>query len=165
MALTLDGVRAERTAKEVSRNLRNEQDSAYERSLAIDRERARQRKRGSRSRRKPPSPWSGKKAQKAALLESKRNQWKTWRAARLLPEPAAGDKNVGSGAGRIVRRFPQDAPVEELYAFVECYDRLRAREDGADDDDYADDSAVEAPEAYEHKYLFRIASTLAEGGV
>ncbi|KJK85699.1 hypothetical protein H633G_10462 [Metarhizium anisopliae BRIP 53284] len=110
----LDGVRAERTAQEVSRNLRNEQDSA------------------------------------------------------LLPEPAAGDKDVvrvalkmpeGSGAGRLVRRFPQDASVEELYAFVECYDRIRSREDGADDD-YSDDSTVEAPEAYEHKYLFRIASTL-----
>ncbi|KJK73976.1 hypothetical protein H634G_10707 [Metarhizium anisopliae BRIP 53293] len=134
----LDGVRAERTAQEAA--------AAAEAAESLARE----------------------KAHDAALLESKRNQWKTWRAARLLPEPAAGDKDVvrvalkmpeGSGAGRLVRRFPQDASVEELYAFVECYDRIRSREDGADDD-YSDDSTVEAPEAYEHKYLFRIASTL-----
>ncbi|KID95915.1 UBX domain protein, partial [Metarhizium majus ARSEF 297] len=164
----LDGVRAERTAQEVSRNLRNEQDSAYERSLAIDRERARQRREAAAAAEAAES-LAREKAHDAALLESKRNQWKTWRAARLLPEPAAGDKDVvrvalkmpeGSGAGRLVRRFPQDASVEELYAFVECYDRIRSREDGADDDDYSDDSTVEAPEAYEHKYLFRIASTL-----
>lgn len=161
----LDGVRAERTAQEVSRNLRNEQDSAYERSLAIDRERARQRKEAAAAAEAAES-LAREKAQEAALLERKRNQWKTWRTAKLLPEPAADDKNVvrvalkmpeGSGAGRIVRRFAQDAPVEELYAFVECYDRLQG---GADDSTEEAASDVEAPEAYEHKYLFRIASTL-----
>ncbi|KHO00384.1 UBX domain protein [Metarhizium album ARSEF 1941] len=168
----LDGVRAERTAQQVSRNLRTEQDSAYERSLAIDRERARQRREAAAAAEAAES-LAREEAHEAALLESKRSQWKRWRAARLLPEPAAGDSKVvrvalkmpqGSGAGRIVRRFAQDAPVEELYAFVECYDRLRAREEGADDDAVANDgqdcSTVEAPEAYEHKYMFRIASTL-----
>lgn len=165
----LDGVRAERTAQEVSRSLRNEQDSAYERSLAIDRERARQRKEAAVAA-EAAEALAAKTAQEAALLDRKRNQWKTWRAAKLLPEPAADDKNVvrvavkmpersAPGAGRVVRRFAQDAPVEELYAFVECYDRLRGA--GADDNDReASDDDVEAPEDYTHKYMFRIASTL-----
>ncbi|OAA35779.1 UBX domain protein [Metarhizium rileyi] len=164
----LDGVRAERTAQQVSRNLRSEQDSAYERSLAIDRERVRQRKEAAAAAEAAES-LAREKAQEAALLEKKRSQWKVWRATKLLPEPAVGDKNVvrvalkmpeGSGAGRLVRRFAQDAPVEELYAFVECYDRLRARQDGAADDDDEAGFTVEAPEAYEHQYSFRIASTL-----
>ncbi|TPX14952.1 uncharacterized protein E0L32_005061, partial [Thyridium curvatum] len=40
----IEAVRAERRANEVARNLRTEQDSAYERSLARDRERARQKR-------------------------------------------------------------------------------------------------------------------------
>ena len=44
----LAGVRADRAAQDVARNLRTEQDSAYERSLARDRERARQRKEAER---------------------------------------------------------------------------------------------------------------------
>lgn len=172
----LDGVRAERTAHEVSRSLRNEQDSAYERSLAIDRERARQRKEAAAAA-EAAEVQAAKTAQEAVLLERKRNQWKTWRAAKMLPEPAADDKKVvrvavkmpersAPGAGRVVRRFAQDAPVEELYAFVECYDRLRGA-GGADDnrgvassEDEGKDDDVEAPEDYVHKYMFRIASTL-----
>jgi FAS-associated factor 2 len=164
----LDGVRAERTAQQASRNIRTEQDSAYERSLAIDRERARQRREAAAAAEAAES-LAQRKAQEAVLLEKKRNQWKTWRTAKLLPEPAADDKNVvrvalkmpqGSGVGRIVRRFAQDAPVEELYAFVECYDRLQAGDAGGADDDNQEASDVEAPEAYEHRYSFRIASTL-----
>jgi FAS-associated factor 2 len=54
------------------------------------------------------------------------------------------------GAGRVVRRFAQDAPTDELYAFVECYDVSR-------DDTYED---AEAPSDYTHTYQFTIASTL-----
>lgn len=78
-----------------------------------------------------------------------------------MPEPPAGDKNVvrvalkmpeESGAGRIVRRFPQDAPLEELYAFVDCYSLLQQEGDASTDG--------ARPAGYEHKYAFRIASTL-----
>ncbi|KAK2673026.1 hypothetical protein RAB80_010569 [Fusarium oxysporum f. sp. vasinfectum] len=119
----LDGVRAERTAQEVTRNLRTEQDSAYER------------------------------------LEEKREQWIAWRATTIVPEPPTSDKSVvrvalkmpeESGIGRIVRRFPQDASLEDLYAFVECCSVLK--EEGA--------AGAEKPGEYEHEYKFRIASIL-----
>ncbi|PFH56732.1 hypothetical protein XA68_16095 [Ophiocordyceps unilateralis] len=151
----LESVRAERTAQEVARSLRTEQDSAYERSLAIDRERARE-KREAAAAVAEAEKREREQAEAAALLEQKRRQWRTWRASRVGPEPAAEDKKVvrialkmpeASGAGRIVRRFPHEATMEELYAFVECY--------GAELDE-----AARAPEAYEHKYNFRIVSTL-----
>ncbi|RYP57217.1 hypothetical protein DL770_010713 [Monosporascus sp. CRB-9-2] len=78
-----------------------------------------------------------------------------------------------SGAGRIVRRFRADSTVEELYAFVECFDLLQSRQsraeegegnekagDGDDDDDDGDDYDYEKPEDYEHKYKFRVASLM-----
>ncbi|KJZ71302.1 hypothetical protein HIM_09312 [Hirsutella minnesotensis 3608] len=156
----LEGVRAERTAQEFARSLRTEQDSAYERSLAIDRERARE-KREAAAAAEEAEKRALEQAEAAAMLAERRRQWKAWRATKILPEPPASDKNVvrvalkmpeESGAGRIVRRFPQDAPMEELYAFVECHD---VAGDGT-----ASDSVSAAPVDYEHRYTFRIVSTL-----
>lgn len=156
----LAGVRADRTAQEVTRSLRNEQDSAYERSLAIDRERARQ-KREAAAAAVAAEKRALEEAEAAGVREQKRQQWRLWRASTILMEPPAGDKNIvrlalkmpeESGIGRIVRRFPQDAPMEELYAFVDCYDLLQDEER-----DYHD---VEKPEKYEHEFGFRIASVL-----
>ena len=153
----LNGIRAERAAQEVARNLRNEQDSAYERSLAIDRERARQKKEAAAAA-AAAEKLAREEAEKAAVLAQMRADWKVWRATTLLPEPPTTDKSVvrvalkmpeESGKGRIVRRFPQDAPMEELYAFVECHDI--EQEDGAN---------VPKPDGYEHEYRFTIASTL-----
>ncbi|KAG5991617.1 hypothetical protein E4U52_003469 [Claviceps spartinae] len=165
----LDGVRAERTAQEVSRSLRNEQDSAYERSLAIDRERARQKKEAA-AMAKASETKARKRAEEAALLEKLRQQWKHWRAAKILPEPPATDKNVVrvalkmpdelAAAGRVVRRFPHDASLEEMYAFVECYDRLQDLKESDDASGAAAAAAVAPPAGYEHKFRFRIASTL-----
>ncbi|KAJ3505452.1 hypothetical protein NM208_g16192 [Fusarium decemcellulare] len=154
----LDGVRAERTAQEVTRNLRTEQDSAYERSLAIDRERARQKKEAAAAA-AAAEKRALEEAEAAARLEEKRQQWRAWRATTIVAEPPTSDKNVvrvalkmpeESGIGRIVRRFPQDASLEDLYAFVECYEILQ--EDSA--------AGGDKPEEYEHEYKFRIASIL-----
>ena len=155
----LEGVRAERVAQEVSRNLRTEQDSAYERSLAIDRERARQKKEAAAAAAAAEQRAAEEEAA-AVALEEKRQQWRRWRWTTILPEPPASEKSVvrvalkmpeESGAGRIVRRFPQDAPMEELYAFVECYD-VEESEGSVKD--------MAKPADYEHEYRFRIASTI-----
>ncbi|KAM3477470.1 hypothetical protein MY8738_006444 [Beauveria namnaoensis] len=152
------GVRAERSAQEFARSLRDQQDSAYERSLAIDRERARERKEAAAAA-AAAEKRALEEAHAAARRAEKGEQWRAWRAARIRPEPPASDKEIvrvalkmpeASGAGRITRRFAQDAPVEELYAFVECY--------GVQDD--SSNSSAEKPEDYEHKYMFRVASTL-----
>ena len=71
-------------------------------------------------------------------------------------------------AGRIVRRFAAETTVEELYAFVECYNMLTTNPElnGEDDEkkeaDGEDDIDLpaEKPEGYVHKYEFRIASPM-----
>lgn len=155
------GVRAERSAQEFSRSLRDQQDSAYERSLAIDRERAREKKEAAAAA-AAAEKRALAEADAAVLRAEKGEQWKAWRATQIKPEPPASDKEVvrvalkmpeASGAGRITRRFAQDASLEELYAFVECYGVLHSKEG-------AGDASEKKPTDYEHKYMFRVASTL-----
>ena len=152
----LDGVRAERTANEVARNLRSEQDTAYERSLARDRERARQ-KREAEAAAAAAEKKALEDAEAAALLEQKREQWRKWRATTIAPEPTTSVKEVVRLAlkmpdqDRVVRRFASAATVEDLYAFVECYEYLEGAEGSTE---------VTPPEKYEHEYKFRIASVM-----
>ncbi|KXX77212.1 UBX domain-containing protein 10 [Madurella mycetomatis] len=155
----LNAVRAERAAQEVARNLRSQQDSAYERSLALDRERARQ-KREAAAAAAAAEKRAQEEAEAAARSEELRQQWRRWRATTIAPEPDTGVKDAvrlalnmpaSSGAGRVVRRFGSQTTLEELYAFVECYDLLNAGSQG---------EKAEKPESYEHKYAFRIASVM-----
>ncbi|KAF3348995.1 hypothetical protein VD0002_g9776 [Verticillium dahliae] len=154
----LAGVRAERTAREVTQNLRHEQDSAYERSLAKDRERARQRREAEKAAAEAVQR-AEEEAAAATRLAAQRDQWRRWRATRIEAEPAADDKEVvrialkmpeSSGAGRIVRRFRKDTSLEALYAFVECYDLLQGEFD----------EKAEEPTDYKHKFGFSIASIM-----
>ncbi|KAK4239099.1 hypothetical protein C8A03DRAFT_32843 [Achaetomium macrosporum] len=155
----LNGVRAERAAQEMARSLRSQQDSAYERSLAADRERARQ-KREAAAAAAAAEKRAQEEAEAAARQQRLRQEWREWRATTLAPEPDTGEKDVARlalnmppsyGAGRVIRRFASQTTLEEVYAFVECYDLLR--EQGAR-------KSAEKPEGYEHKYGFRIASVM-----
>lgn len=155
----LNGVRAERAAQEMARNLRSQQDSAYERSLAADRERARQ-KREAAAAAAAAEKRAQEEAEAAARLQELRQKWRAWRATTIAPEPDAGAKDAvrlalnmpaSSGAGRVVRRFAKQTTLEELYAFVECYDLLP----GA-----SADEKTAKPDGYEHKYEFQIASVM-----
>ncbi|KAL0937887.1 UBX domain-containing protein [Colletotrichum truncatum] len=160
-AADLAGVRAERTAQEVARNLRNEQDSAYERSLAKDRERARQRREAEKAAAEAARK-AEEEAEAAAKLAGQRENWRRWRATTIEDEPPASSKDIvrialkmpeSTGAGRIVRRFRSDTTIEALYAFVECYDLLAAS-------DNLKEKGTIQPEGYEHQYQFRIASIM-----
>jgi FAS-associated factor 2 len=149
-------VRAARSAQNFERNLRQEQDSAYERSLAQDRERARA-KREAEAAVAEQEKRALEQAEAAATLAQKKIQWRQWRAMSIAAEPSADSKDMVRialkmpEAARIMRRFPADAAIEELYAFVECYEFVK---DGA---------VVEGsskPTGYDHKYDFRLVSTL-----
>ena len=152
----LNGVRAERAAQEMARNLRSQQDSAYERSLAADRERARQ-KREAAAAAVEAEKRALEEAEAAARLREQRRQWREWRATTVAPEPGTEAKDAVRLAlnmptsGRVVRRFARQTTVEELYAFVECYDLLQEGTGGA---------GAEKPRDYEHKYRFQIASLM-----
>ncbi|KAI0130570.1 UBX domain-containing protein [Xylariales sp. AK1849] len=166
----LASARAERTAQEVSRNMRAEQDSAYERSLARDRERARQRREAEAAARDAEKRALEEEAEAERQAELK-EQWRRWRAGTINPEPdsSANVKDVvrlalkmpdtfpsssSVASGRIVRRFSASTTVEELYAFVETFDLLQA------DAEEKEKIGIEKPEGYVHKYAFRIASLM-----
>jgi FAS-associated factor 2 len=149
-------VRETRNAQNFERTLRQEQDSAYERSLAQDRERARLKREAEavaaeQERREKAA------AEAAASLAEKKQQWRQWRSTMINPEPSTDSKSIVRialkmpEAARIMRRFPANAGIEELYAFVDCYDLLK---EGAATD------AVTKPEGYEHKFDFQLVSTL-----
>lgn len=156
----LIAARAERSVHEAARNVRAEQDTAYERSLARDRERARQKKEAEEAARD-----AEKRALEDAAAAERRaqqkEQWRRWRTTKITPEPDASVKDVvrlavkmpeESGAGRIVRKFTASTTVEELYAFVECYNLLQGSEEVDED--------REEPEGYKHEYSFRIAGLM-----
>ncbi|KAK4215837.1 hypothetical protein QBC37DRAFT_418277 [Rhypophila decipiens] len=155
----LDNVRAERASQELARNLRSQQDSAYERSLALDRERARRRKEAAAAA--AAAEKRAREAEEAAArLDRLREQWRKWRARTISPEPDATVKNAvrlalnmpaSAGGGRVIRRFDGATSIDDLYAFVECYNLLQ-------DGDLAED--VGKPEDYEHKYQFQVAQVL-----
>ncbi|KAL3422742.1 ubx domain protein [Phlyctema vagabunda] len=149
-------VRAARSAQQFERTLRDEQNSAYERSLAQDRERARLR-REAEEEAAAVEKRAAEEAAAAERLKEQQIQWKSWRAQKIMPEPSLETPGVVRialkmpEAARVMRRFKGDASIEELYAFVECYDLVK------------DGSAAEGaskPEGYDHKYDFRLVSTL-----
>ena len=150
----LNRIRATRAEQQASRNLRQEQNSAYERSLAQDRERARLRREAEAEKVRAEQE-AKSKAEASKQLAHNRNQWKRWRIKQIAPEPGADIKEatrisirLPSGE-RVIRRFPPSANIEELYAFVECHDLLQ---------DEKCVPEVSQPRGYEHIYSFNLVS-------
>ena len=157
-ASALSRVRSTRAEQDATRRLREEQNSAYERSLAQDRERARQ-KREAESARQRAEKEAQEKAEAAERERRDLEQWRRWRASHIQEEPDQSIKNtvrisirLPSGE-RAVRKFFPNATLEELYAFVECYGSLQA-------EDKADWQHAQKPQGFEHVYKFRLVSPM-----
>ena len=152
----LERVRAARNEQQATRNLRDEQNSAYERSLAQDRERARQRREAAAVQARADQEARAKADAEEQNIR-KMEQWKRWRAQSISAEPDPGVTDVTrvsirlTSGERVIRRFGDNAEMEELYAFIECYDVFRAGEDL---------SAATKPTGYEHNYKFRLVSPM-----
>ena len=150
-------IRNNQTARLATANLREEQNSAYERSLAADREKARLRR-------------EAEAAEEDALQETLRKErevferqenlkrWKKWRSRTIAPEPKQGEAGISrmsirmTDGKRVVRRFQSDLPMEELYAFVECFHELQQNQAGNIDD--------EKVQSLGHEYGFRLVSSM-----
>ena len=165
-ASQLSRVRNQRNEQQASRTIREEQNSAYERSLAQDRERARQR-REAEAARATAEQEARTEAEAEQRHASNRKQWRRWRAQRIAAEPEPNVKEVSRVSirmptgERVVRKFESSAAIEELYAFVDCHSVLDARPS----------ESIEAPAGYHHAYDFRLVSPMpravynvAEGG-
>lgn len=153
----LERVRRQRQEQQASRNLRREQESAYERSLAQDREKARKKREEEAAREKAEREERTRAERKA---EEARNvaQWRRWRVGRIKEEPGPDDKEAVRislrlpNGERVVRRFAGQEGLEELYAFVDCHDLLNA--------EAVDEKTAAAPAGYEHEYGFRLVSPM-----
>lgn len=152
----VDRVRAQRNEQQATRNLREEQNTAYERSLAQDRERARQRREAEATRARMEN--EAKAKEEAAEKEAQNlEHWRQWRAQSLPSEPGPDATHVTrvsirmTSGQRVVRKFTEHADIEELYAFVECYDVLPLGESA---------TRIFEPNGYEHQYKFRLVSPM-----
>lgn len=152
----LNRTRAQRAEQQASRSIRQAQDSAYERSLAQDRERARKKKEEA-ERKAREEKEALEREQAKALYAQNLAQWREWRASSIRSEPGPEEKDIVRislrlpSSDRVVRRFAADAHIEELYAFVECYDVLQTGE-------VSGNEKVEEPKGFQHEYGFRLVS-------
>ncbi|KAK4976565.1 UBX domain-containing protein 10 [Elasticomyces elasticus] len=156
----LSRVRAQRAEQQASRSLREEQNSAYERSLAQDRERANKRRKEEAAREKAEREGREKEEAKARAARNLA-QWKRWRIQSLPAEPGPDTKDAVRisvrlpDGERIIRRFGSDADIEQLYAFVECHDILQAESESE-----ISEKEARPPEKYEHVYAFQLVSPM-----
>lgn len=152
----LDRVRATRAEQQASRNLRQEQNTAYERSLAQDRERARQRKEADAARLRAEQEQVAKE-EAAERERQKIEEWKRWRAQQIPPEPGADVKEISRisirlpSGDRIVRKFASNTRLEDLYAYVECHELVQGGATAA---------PATKPHGYEHHYQFNLVSPM-----
>lgn len=160
----LDVLRAERNQDLSRRTLRQEQDSAYERSLAQDRERARQRKE-ELEKQALMEKEALRRAEEAEQREMMLERWKRWRARKFIREgePKSGTKGVTrlsirlADGAKVIRAFRGDKGWEEVYAFVECRHLLQ---EGLKDAEEDEEEVVPNAEDFEHGYGFRLVSSM-----
>ena len=151
----LDRIRASRAEQQASRDLREEQNSAYERSLAQDRERARLRKEKEASKLQEELEARARQEGKEREI-LKMEQWRRWRVHTLPPEPGSDLKDAARvsirmpSGERVIRRFAPSAGMDDLYAFVECH--------GLQDEKVS--SEIAEPGDYEHRYKFNLVSPM-----
>lgn len=146
----LERIRAQRAAQAADRLIRDMQNSAYEASLARDRQRARERREVEEAARRVQEQ-AERRAAEAAALARNQEQWRKWRASNMPPEPKEGAVarvSIRTPDGeRVLRRFESTTSMEEVYAFVDCLgvecERGEAR-----------------PVGYEHEYSFRLVSPM-----
>ena len=155
-------LRLELAEQEAARNIRADQDSAYEASLARDRARAEEAEQA-RLAKEAEDEKVKLREQEVQNLETKRRQWRRWRLAALKKRfPAFFTNDTSSGGEqqarislrlasgeRIVKRVSARATIEELYALV---DTLNSEDDT--------EEIQTEPALYNHEYSFILVSPL-----
>ncbi|KAJ2492756.1 Ubx domain-containing protein [Coemansia sp. RSA 2050] len=160
-------VRREQGAREAERQLREQQNAAYEASLARDRKReaeARVRKEAQRIERQREEDRL-REEQRASEL---RKQWQWATFARLWLEEEREATADGSSVcklnlrlengRRVVRAFPAGVKMQRLFDFVETRDVASEWESHGETPYGSDLHAVSPPEGYTHEYDFVLVS-------
>lgn len=156
--IELDRARASQAEQQATRSLREQQNSAYERSLATDRERVRIRKEAETEKARHEIE-ENQKRERARQHARDLAQWKQWRAQSIPSEPELGSKEAVRinlrllNGDRVTRRFPADSKLEELYAYVECHDVINSLNETIH-------KPIERPKGFTHTYSFRLVSPM-----
>lgn len=149
---SLASARATRDSQSATRALRDQQASAYDRSLALDRARATQKREAADAERRATQD-AAQARRDATQRANDVAAWRGWRAAQIEKEPEAGpgivrvSLRLGDGR-RVMRRFGEREGMESVYAFAECCDLVGGEKGG------------EKPRGYVHVYGFRLVSML-----
>ena len=154
----LNSARTNRATRQATTSLRDEQNTAYERSLVADREKARL-KREAEAAEKHAKDENLRQEHEALRRQEDLKRWRQWRSKSIVPEPEQGAAasvcriSIRMADGeRVLRRFRSDLPVEEVYAYVECYDELRNKQ--------VNDTLDEKAAALDHEFGFRLVSPM-----
>ncbi|PWW79836.1 hypothetical protein C7212DRAFT_355586 [Tuber magnatum] len=152
----LERIRATRAVHEAGRAILEQQNSAYELSLARDREITRARREAA-ERRAREEEFARAKAEEKVLLAKNRIAWRQWRATTIPKEEPVGKDTARvsirlRNGKRVTRRFNGGASMEEVYAFVECLEYL--------DESATDEETPERPGGYAHEYGFKLVSPM-----
>ncbi|KAG0013100.1 hypothetical protein BGZ80_011284 [Entomortierella chlamydospora] len=153
----LERLRAERREREMAREIRQQQDDAYEQSLRADREKARQQREAQEAAELQKREEEMIEAERVAALERKERHLK-YLFENLPDEPAAGETGCARlsfklwNGERVIRRFKGTEPVENVYIFIET---IEFRENGS-----KADLPIKAEQhvGYVHEYDFVLIS-------
>ncbi|KAJ2610558.1 Ubx domain-containing protein [Coemansia sp. RSA 1365] len=170
----IGNARREQQEREAERRLRDQQNSAYEASLARDRERkleARAQEEKERAERED----ADRQLREQQRIEELRAQWKWATLAQIMREETAqSDTSIASGSlpkdsigtlslrledgSRIVQKFSYDTTLRQVFDFIETRDAAQEWE-GSKTTPFGDDlQMVQLPEDYEHTYEFSLVS-------
>jgi FAS-associated factor 2 len=151
----LEPIRADRASRQADRTIRQEQETAYERSLKQDQERSR-RKREEQAAKEARERDERDKAEALAKRERLVKQWKQHRVSTFPSEPPAEAKNTSRisvrlpSGERIVRRFTPETSMVVLYALVECHEELKGPAQ----------AEIPPPAGYVHEFAFQLVSPI-----
>ncbi|KAF9988251.1 hypothetical protein BGZ75_009732 [Mortierella antarctica] len=153
----LDRLRAERRERDMAREIRQQQDDAYQQSLRADREKARQQREAQEAAEKLQREQERIEAEKVEALNRRERHLK-YLFENLPQEPSAGESGCARlsfklwNGERVIRRFKGTEPVEHVYVFIET---IEFRETGS-----KAELQLEAEEhvGYRHEYDFVLIS-------
>jgi len=123
----MDRLKKDRQARDQERQMRSEQDRAYEEAGRKDIERIKAKQEKLESERKAKE--QEKKTEQEKTKQSKMaEQWRAWARKELIPlEPTSLTSSATARLSvklpdgqRLIRKFPKEATLLQVYAWVEC---------------------------------------------
>ncbi|KAL7750614.1 UBX domain-containing protein 10 [Sorochytrium milnesiophthora] len=151
-----DTVRAERQERDVARQIRQQQDQAYEESLRRDRERQRAQEEASAQRRREEEQAQAKLARREQLIKNRKARRQQLREAFENEQQHGQNAELATlqfvmpNGTRQRHKFPLDASVAVLYDFVDSHDPFDMDQLPADQ---VDDDMVAAWEQDPYDFL------------